>query len=99
MNQSQGVNFIFDVLFHVVMDKHPSVRAELENRLAHLYANFSYSQQQAVDEIFSSLFNQSFSECFNLPTQMGELTQKEMIFSVKYSNQNALPPLKQSHSH
>jgi ABC-type transporter MlaC component len=63
---SDGVNFLFDVLFHEIMETHPSARAGLNNKLAKLYTHYTPIQRQALDEVFSELFHQSYSDCFSL---------------------------------
>lgn len=66
MNYCEGVNYLFDVLFHENMASHPKARADLNQRLSKLYENYSPTQQQAVDELFDELCHRSFSHCFHL---------------------------------
>ncbi len=74
MKQTNGVNYLFDVLFHEVMEGHPASRERLNDRLASLYQHFTLSQREAVNQVFSELCHQSFSACFNMTTHEVMLT-------------------------
>lgn len=64
MNRSRGVNYLFDVLFHEIMESHPAVRDRLNNELSCYYDQYTASQRQALDDVFGRLFRVSFTEVF-----------------------------------
>jgi hypothetical protein len=65
MSKSYGVNYLFDVLFHEVMENAYEVQANLNNKLARLYDHCNAPQREALDDAFNDLFHVSFSRCFN----------------------------------
>ncbi len=68
LHESHGLDWMFDVLFHEVMEKHPLSRESFCHRLIRLYEGYTPSQCQALDEVFRELFHRSFSEIFSMPT-------------------------------
>jgi len=64
-NRSSGLNFMFDVLYHEIIDKYPQARESLQKQLLQSYEQYTPSQRQALDEVFAHLFHRSFSEIFS----------------------------------
>jgi hypothetical protein len=91
MSNCNGVNYLFDVLFHEVMETHPIVRERLNAKLAQVYARCTLSQQESLDEVFNELCHRSFSQCFNLSTHE-ILDAKKMMLPAKHSSRMPCHP-------
>jgi len=82
MKHDKGYTFLYDFLFHVVMNSHPDARSNIEKKAVYRYANLSSAQQDAVDQMFGELFSQSFSGIFNVPSHDSALDRLRMMFSA-----------------